>query len=120
MHADEFCPDGLNPVNGLLRDAQGSLYGETLEGGANGVGTVFELTGRPAKPNTTFASYTISAALPTVAVKQAPLPASVGISSSMLPIPFTAQLNSEARSKAALDTAGGGQTNLGVAYRLRP
>jgi uncharacterized repeat protein (TIGR03803 family) len=47
--AEQFCPDGLNPVNGLLRDPQGNLYGETLEGGAHGVGTVFELYRPPGK-----------------------------------------------------------------------
>src|ERR1043165_1476751 len=44
---DEPCADGLNPANGLLRDAQGNLYGETTEGGAFGHGTVFQLY-RPA------------------------------------------------------------------------
>lgn len=40
---DESCFDGLNPVNGLLRDVHGNLYGETTEGGAYGHGTVFQL-----------------------------------------------------------------------------
>jgi uncharacterized repeat protein (TIGR03803 family) len=45
----EFCSDGLNPANGLLRDAQGNLYGETTEGGAFGHGTVFQLYQPPGK-----------------------------------------------------------------------
>lgn len=41
-------PDGAYPSSGLLRDAQGDLYGTTLAGGANnscqsGCGTVFKL-----------------------------------------------------------------------------
>jgi uncharacterized repeat protein (TIGR03803 family) len=36
--------DGANPVAGVIRDAAGNLYGTTEYGGANGYGTVFELT----------------------------------------------------------------------------
>lgn len=37
-------PDGANPeYAGLVRDAQGNLYGTTLQGGTNGFGTVFKL-----------------------------------------------------------------------------
>jgi uncharacterized repeat protein (TIGR03803 family) len=39
------CTDGYNPEAGLIRDAlTGNLYGTTYYGGANGEGTVFELT----------------------------------------------------------------------------
>ena len=37
-------PDGANPVNGLIKDASGNLYGTTYNGGSAGNGTVFELT----------------------------------------------------------------------------
>jgi uncharacterized repeat protein (TIGR03803 family) len=47
----ETCADGLNPANGLLRDAQGNLYGETTEGGSFGHGTVFQLYRPPGKSN---------------------------------------------------------------------
>lgn len=36
--------DGINPVAGVVRDAAGNLYGTTAAGGANGYGTVFELS----------------------------------------------------------------------------
>lgn len=36
-------PDGSNPLGGLIRDAMGSLYGTTYDGGTNGAGTVFKL-----------------------------------------------------------------------------
>jgi uncharacterized repeat protein (TIGR03803 family) len=36
--------DGANPVGGLIADANGNLFGTTLGGGANGLGTVFEIT----------------------------------------------------------------------------
>jgi uncharacterized repeat protein (TIGR03803 family) len=36
--------DGEYPYGGLLRDAAGNLYGTTSRGGANGLGTVFEVT----------------------------------------------------------------------------
>jgi len=36
--------DGANPTAGLVLDAQGNLYGTTLEGGANNFGTVFKLS----------------------------------------------------------------------------
>ena len=35
--------DGENPYGGLVRDAQGNLYGTTVNGGTSGKGTVFEL-----------------------------------------------------------------------------
>ncbi|HEY3972234.1 MAG TPA: choice-of-anchor tandem repeat GloVer-containing protein [Candidatus Sulfotelmatobacter sp.] len=35
--------DGINPTGDLIFDAAGNLYGETLVGGSNGKGTVFEL-----------------------------------------------------------------------------
>ena len=38
-------PDGANPYySTLVRDSAGDLYGTTLNGGANGLGSVFELT----------------------------------------------------------------------------
>ena len=37
-------PDGANPVNGLIMDASGNLYGVTYNGGIVGDGTVYELT----------------------------------------------------------------------------
>jgi uncharacterized repeat protein (TIGR03803 family) len=37
------CADGAYPYAGLARDSAGNLYGTTLEDGANGQGTVFEL-----------------------------------------------------------------------------
>jgi len=37
--------NGANPQAGLIADANGNLFGTTLSGGANGQGTVFEITG---------------------------------------------------------------------------
>ncbi len=37
--------NGSSPVAGLIADAAGNLFGTTQAGGANGAGTVFELTG---------------------------------------------------------------------------
>ncbi len=37
------CADGQMPGAGLIMDASGNLFGTTEEGGANGLGTVFEL-----------------------------------------------------------------------------
>src|SRR5271157_94942 len=36
-------PDGAGPDAGLVRDAQGNLYGTTGDGGASGAGTVFKV-----------------------------------------------------------------------------
>jgi uncharacterized repeat protein (TIGR03803 family) len=36
--------DGFEPYAGLIQDAMGNLYGTTLQGGANGAGTVFKVT----------------------------------------------------------------------------
>jgi uncharacterized repeat protein (TIGR03803 family) len=42
--AQTNCADGLNPVAGLVQGINGSFYGTTLAGGANGEGVVFEIT----------------------------------------------------------------------------
>lgn len=38
--------DGANPAGRLIEDADGNLYGTSINGGANGKGTVFKLTAR--------------------------------------------------------------------------
>ena len=40
------CDDGSTPIASLISDASGNLYGTTVHGGANGVGTVFKLSPR--------------------------------------------------------------------------
>jgi uncharacterized repeat protein (TIGR03803 family) len=37
------CPDGASPYAGLVQDTNGTLYGATSGGGANGDGTIFSL-----------------------------------------------------------------------------
>jgi len=39
-----YCRDGANPLAGLIRGANGSLYGTTNSGGSSFHGTVFEMT----------------------------------------------------------------------------
>ena len=48
LHNFNFAKDGALPAGGLVRDAAGSLYGTTAEGGPLGYGVVFKLesTGR--------------------------------------------------------------------------
>jgi uncharacterized repeat protein (TIGR03803 family) len=38
------CPDGYNPTAALVQGSDGNLYGETLFGGPNGYGAVFQIT----------------------------------------------------------------------------
>jgi len=42
--AQSGCTDGSHPRAGLVLDAKGNLYGTTYHGGANGEGTVFEVS----------------------------------------------------------------------------
>jgi uncharacterized repeat protein (TIGR03803 family) len=42
--SQDGCADGTEPVAGLILGADGNFYGTTLEGGANGYGTVFKIT----------------------------------------------------------------------------
>ncbi len=42
-----YSGDGTDPEAGLIFDTAGNLYGTTSQGGANGQGTVFEVTGTP-------------------------------------------------------------------------
>lgn len=45
LHSFTGTPDGANPYySGLVADISGNFYGTTLNGGANGVGSVFKLT----------------------------------------------------------------------------
>ncbi len=38
------CADGTNPIAGLIQARDGNLYGTTLQGGANGSGTIFKMS----------------------------------------------------------------------------
>jgi uncharacterized repeat protein (TIGR03803 family) len=42
--AQSGCTDGYHPRAGLVLDTNGNLYGTTYDGGANGEGTVFEVS----------------------------------------------------------------------------
>ena len=44
VHTFNRASDGGTPANGLISDSAGNLFGVTGEGGANGGGTVYELT----------------------------------------------------------------------------
>jgi uncharacterized repeat protein (TIGR03803 family) len=44
LHAFRSGSDGANPYAELIMDSSGNLYGTTARGGANGAGTLFELT----------------------------------------------------------------------------
>jgi uncharacterized repeat protein (TIGR03803 family) len=44
LHSFGKGKDGASPYAGLIADAAGNLYGTTADGGADGLGTVFELT----------------------------------------------------------------------------
>jgi len=44
LHTFGGSPDGSFPWGGVVFDTSGNLYGTTLSGGHNGVGTVFKLT----------------------------------------------------------------------------
>jgi uncharacterized repeat protein (TIGR03803 family) len=44
LHTFTGTPDGALPYGTLIRDTNGNLYGTTLEGGVDEVGTVFKLT----------------------------------------------------------------------------
>jgi uncharacterized repeat protein (TIGR03803 family) len=43
LHGFTGIPDGSTPYAGLVRDAAGTLYGTTLQGGANEAGAVFKV-----------------------------------------------------------------------------
>lgn len=47
LYAFKGMPDGANPFGGLIRDANGNLYGTTYFGGTAGMGTAFQLTPGP-------------------------------------------------------------------------
>jgi uncharacterized repeat protein (TIGR03803 family) len=44
LYAFHATPDGFNPAASLITDSTGSLYGTTVNGGANAWGTVFKLS----------------------------------------------------------------------------
>jgi uncharacterized repeat protein (TIGR03803 family) len=47
LHSFTGTPDGVNPLAGLLRDAEGNLYGTTQYGGTHGgYGTIFKLNAK--------------------------------------------------------------------------
>jgi uncharacterized repeat protein (TIGR03803 family) len=42
--SDIGCRDGVNPSGGLVQATNGYLYGTTVSGGANGLGTIFKIS----------------------------------------------------------------------------
>jgi uncharacterized repeat protein (TIGR03803 family) len=54
------CPDGNNPIDGLVQAANGDLYGTTASGGASNFGTIFKIT--PGGTLTTIYSFCSQAA----------------------------------------------------------
>lgn len=44
LYSFKGSPDGYGPVGGLIPDQNGNLFGVTAQGGAHGLGTVFELS----------------------------------------------------------------------------
>jgi len=42
--AEATCPDGWEPIAGVIQATDGNFYGTTSGGGANGHGTIFEIT----------------------------------------------------------------------------
>ena len=44
LYSFKGSPDGYAPVGGLISDQSGNLFGVTMQGGANGLGTVFDLS----------------------------------------------------------------------------
>jgi uncharacterized repeat protein (TIGR03803 family) len=43
-HSHPICPDGARPTSGLVQGLNGNFYGLTVAGGANGEGTIFQIT----------------------------------------------------------------------------
>ena len=47
IHSFQPSNDGIHPYSALILDASGNLYGTASDGGAYGLGTVFEFSPRP-------------------------------------------------------------------------
>src|ERR1700684_3845211 len=56
LYSFRCSPDGADPEAGLVRDADGNLYGTTTSGGQSGYGTVFKVT--PSGTETVLHSFT--------------------------------------------------------------
>jgi uncharacterized repeat protein (TIGR03803 family) len=96
------CTDGRAPFAGLIGDARGNLFGTTPDGGAHGLGTVFEI----AKTDTGYAS------TPTILVNFCAL-ANCADGSS----PF-AGLIADASGNLFGTTAGGGAHSEGTVFEI--
>jgi uncharacterized repeat protein (TIGR03803 family) len=133
-------PDGANPVNGLIFDAAGNLYGTAYSGGGGGNGAVFELSPSTGgawteqvivSMPTTFAGLAIDSSgnlygTTTASVVELHPNGSGGFFTSTL-FTFAAQLQGKTPNGTPfLDSAGniygttvtGGKNNLGVVYKL--
>src|SRR5450631_558414 len=56
LHNFTGSPDGAGPAGGLIRDSAGNLYGTTLSGGDQNVGTIFEVDSQGAETRCVFDS----------------------------------------------------------------
>jgi uncharacterized repeat protein (TIGR03803 family) len=88
------CPDGTFPYGGLVQASNGNFYGTTELGGANGGGTVFEIT--PAGALTTLYSFSGSDGL----------------------YPYAGLV--QAANGNFYGTTSGGSTNYGTVFEITP
>jgi len=136
-------PDGANPVNGLIMDAAGNLYGTSYNGGAGNNGAVFELSPNGSGGFTekvirsapmTYAGLTMNAAGDLFGTTSTTVfeltPQSGGVWTSTTLFTFVAAnaatQGSNPNGTLALDSAGniygttmaGGKNNVGVVFKL--
>jgi uncharacterized repeat protein (TIGR03803 family) len=97
-------PDGATPSSPLIFDSQGNLYGATYYGGANGGGTVFEMSPNGDGTWTETVLYDFAA------------PVSLGVYSPLSGVVSDSQGNLYG---LALGADESGNANYGVIYRLQ-
>ncbi|HTL80661.1 MAG TPA: choice-of-anchor tandem repeat GloVer-containing protein [Bacteroidia bacterium] len=72
LHNLNDSTDGKNPYGSLLHAADGKFYGLTMEGGTNGVGTIFSLDASALTFTTLYSFGTTSGCKPKASLVQAP------------------------------------------------
>jgi uncharacterized repeat protein (TIGR03803 family) len=111
-------PDGIAPSAALLQAADDALYGSTIVGGANGLGTLFVLGPSQPAPLPTLVSLTVS---PTTVAggKAATGTVTLGSAAPQGGVSVSLSSNSTLASVPATATVAGGATTTSFAVRTK-
>ncbi|MGD0119173.1 MAG: choice-of-anchor tandem repeat GloVer-containing protein [Candidatus Binatus sp.] len=114
--SNDNCLDGNYPYAGVIQASDGNFYGTTDDGGADGNGTVFEVSPSlptpSATPTATATSTATPTATPTKTPKATPTPGHIKVIPAKLTL--EAEPNATASASITIENTGAGQVTVNI------